>query len=107
MAIAREIIAAEQTRTAFRVELETEGVLVMLNYLIRVGVLNTATASILEAISKFVLSLFPIRDIESYDFHCPRSCSNVWFVGSSEPRASSKKLLSTDSKLNIKKIFIK
>jgi hypothetical protein len=36
MAIAREIIAAEQIRTAFRVELETEVALVMLNYLIRV-----------------------------------------------------------------------
>jgi hypothetical protein len=30
MAIAREIIAAEQTRTAFRVEPETEGALVIL-----------------------------------------------------------------------------
>ena len=36
MAIAKEIIAAEQTRRAFRVELETEGALVILNYLIRV-----------------------------------------------------------------------
>jgi hypothetical protein len=36
MATAREIIAAEQTRTAFRVELESEGALIILNYLIRV-----------------------------------------------------------------------
>ena len=33
MAIAKEIIAAEQTRTAFRMELEAEGALVILNYL--------------------------------------------------------------------------